>query len=89
MHTEPIIDKLTELMARYKDVKRLIEYGWKDKSIALYLGSDAITVRRFRKMIQAQNAKGDEARQVMSVATSIRSSIHAPIPIPVKKKHDQ
>lgn len=51
MYAEPIEYRVNELLARRSELLKLIVYGWTDKSIALYLGSDTRTVRRVKSIL--------------------------------------
>lgn len=50
MHAPPIVDRLEELIHKKPQMINLIDGQWTDKSIALYVGSDTKSVRRFRRM---------------------------------------
>lgn len=50
MYAEPIAYRLKILEEKYKEqVVKLIKHGWSDNSIAIQVGSDKLTVKRFRK----------------------------------------
>jgi CRP-like cAMP-binding protein len=52
MYAEPIIDRIQNMLGRRDQIANLIEGGWKDRDIAKYLGSDRMTILRFRRLKQ-------------------------------------
>ena len=52
MYAEPIVDRIKDMIGRRNQIANLIDGGWKDKDIASYLGSDRMTIRRFRRLKQ-------------------------------------
>jgi len=52
MYAEPIESRIDALVnERMPDIVKLFNYGWDDKSIANYFGSDRLTVKRIRRRL--------------------------------------
>lgn len=65
MYAPPIADRIGRFLEKKHDIFKLFDMKWEDRSIAMYISSDAKTIKRFRA---AHSEFGKEAtnEQILS-----------------------